>query len=307
MKRAVITGPTGAVGMALIEYLSGQNIEVTAVCRRNSARKKQIAENSLVKIVECDLEEMEKLPGLIKGKQDVFFHFAWEGTYGNSRNDCDLQNRNVTYTLKAVEAAKQLGCHTFVGAGSQAEYGRFEGALNGKVPAFPETGYGIGKLCAGQMSRLACRQAQIKHVWARILSVYGPYDGPYTMIMSTIEKLLHGETPQLTAGEQKWDYIYSADAARALFLMAEKGKDGMVYCVGSGKIRPLREYIEVMRDCANPAAELGFGRIPYGPGQVFYLQADITDLNRDTGFVPEVSFEEGIRKTIEWYKKEQLL
>lgn len=303
MKSAVITGPTGAVGMALIEYLSKQGVKVTAVCHRGSARRSQIVENDRVRVVDCNLDELEMLPDMIGEPCDTFFHLAWEGTYGESRNDCELQNRNVAHTLKAVAAAKRLGCTTFVGTGSQAEYGRVEGALNADVPAFPETGYGIGKLCAGQMSRLACKQAGIKHVWARILSVYGPYDGRYTMIMSTIGKLLSGEIPELTLGEQKWDYIYSLDAAKALFCMANEGKDGKIYCIGSGEIRPLKEYITVMRDKAKPDAKLGFGAIPYGPNQVMHLQADITDLSIDTGFKPEISFEEGIEKTIEWYKE----
>ena len=81
---------------------------------------------------------------------DVFFHFAWLGTTGAARNDMYLQNQNVRYALDAVAAAKRFGCHAFIGAGSQAEYGQVEGLLTPETPAFPEMGYGIGKLCAGQ-------------------------------------------------------------------------------------------------------------------------------------------------------------
>lgn len=65
------------------------------------------------------------------------------GTFGNSRNNMYGQNLNVKYALDAVEAAFALGCDTFIGAGSQAEYGRYEGSLNESVPAFPENGYGL--------------------------------------------------------------------------------------------------------------------------------------------------------------------
>lgn len=303
MKNAIITGPTGAVGMALLAYLTDRGIKVTAVCHKGSKRREQIVKNDNVTVVECNLDELKMLPRFVKEKQDAFFHFAWEGTYGSVRNDCVLQNNNVAYTLQAVKAAKALGCSVFVGAGSQAEYGRPQGALSASTPAFPETGYGMGKLCAGQMSRIMCHQQNIRHVWARILSVYGPYDGAYTMIMGTIGKLLKGEVPELTAGEQQWDYIYSKDAAEALYLMAEKGKDGSVYCLGSGQVRPLRQYIEVLRDAVEPKAQLGFGKVPYSKTQVFHLQADITDLQKDTGFVPSTTFEEGIAKTVAWYKE----
>ena len=150
MKRAVITGPTGAIGIALIEYLENQGVEVIAVVRPGSKRADRIKESRLVSKVECDLSNLSGLPKLIKGGADVFYHFGWDGTFGSSRNDMLLQNNNVKYALNAVEAAAALGCSKFIGAGSQAEYGRFEGKLNEETPAFPENGYGIAKLCAGQ-------------------------------------------------------------------------------------------------------------------------------------------------------------
>ena len=108
---------------------------------------------------------------------DVFYHFAWGGTTGDGRNDCEIQEKNIRYALDAAALAKRFGCSAFVGAGSQAEYGRVEGNLNSQTPAFPENGYGMAKLCAGQMTRLYCRQAGMRHVWTRILSIYGPGDG----------------------------------------------------------------------------------------------------------------------------------
>ena len=155
MKKAVITGPTGAIGMALIQCLADNGIDVVAVVRPGSARADRIRESEHVSVVYCDLKELDRLPSLIEGGADVFYHFAWDGTFGDSRNNMYLQNNNVKYALDAVDAAYELGCKTFIGAGSQAEYGRYEGDLNASVPAFPENGYGIAKLCAGQMTRIA--------------------------------------------------------------------------------------------------------------------------------------------------------
>ena len=303
MKRVIITGPTGAIGIALIQKLINENTQVTAVCRAGSQRIKRIPLNPLVKIVECSLAEICNLPKLLNEKYDVFYHFGWDGTFGNSRNNMHAQNLNVKYTLDAVEIASELGCHTFIGAGSQAEYGRFEGKLNDKSPTNPENGYGIAKLCAGQMSRILCKQKNMKHIWTRILSVYGPFDGDKTMVMSTIDKLLNHEKPEFTKGEQKWDYLYSEDAALAMYLLGEKGIDGKIYCIGGGVVRPLYEYIEMIRDNIDKNAELGLGDIPYGEKQVMYLCADISDLKEDVGFLPEYSFQNGIIKTIEWYKQ----
>jgi len=303
MKRVIITGPTGSIGIALIQKLISQNVQVTAVCHTGSQRIKRIPLSPLVEIVECSLSELHNLPKLLNKKYDVFYHFGWDGTFGDSRNNMHGQNLNVKYTLDAVEVASQLGCHTFIGAGSQAEYGRFEGKLNAKTPTNPENGYGIAKLCAGQMSRLLCNQKNMKHIWTRILSVYGPYDSDKTMVMSTIGKLLKQERPEFTKGEQQWDYLYSGDAALAMYLLGEKGINGKIYCIGGGNVKPLSEYIEIIRDNIDKDAELGLGDIEYGKDQVMYLCADITDLKQDVGFLPEYTFEEGIKKTIEWYKQ----
>lgn len=302
MKRIVMTGATGAIGMALIGVCIKNNVEVLVLCREDSARVKRIPKHPLVHVRICDLVQMKDWKPDEQKKYEVFYHFAWAGTTGAARNDMYLQNRNVEYTLDAVRLAKRLGCHTFVGAGSQAEYGRVEGKMDENTPVRPENGYGIAKLCAGLMSREECHSLGVKHIWTRVLSVYGPYDGENSMIMSTIRRLLDGKEPELTAGDQLWDYLYSDDAARAFFALGENGRDGAVYCVGSGTARPLKEYMYLLRDAVAPSLPLGLGKLPYGERQIMYLCADITQLHEDVGFVPEISFEEGIKRTVEWIR-----
>lgn len=303
MKRVVITGATGAIGIALINQMIRENVEVLVLCRKESNRNDSIPQHSFVSKKYCSLDELKYLDNASGQPYDVFYHFGWAGTTGAFRNDIHSQLQNVQYTLDAVEAAARLGCQKFVGAGSQAEYGRVEGVLNASTPPFPENGYGIAKLCAGQMSRILCEQKGIQHVWTRILSVYGPNDGNNSMIMSTINKLINNEIPALTKGEQQWDYLYSKDAAKALYLIGLYGKNGKIYCLGSGQTRPLLEYVKVMRDKIDKNAELGVGAIPYGEKQVMHLCADVADLAEDTGFVPDYTFEEGIVETINWYRE----
>lgn len=316
MKRAIITGATGAVGMALIDKLTANQVEVLVIARKGSARVGQIGENSLVTKIEADLSDYALLQNGTGKQWDVCYHLAWAGTTGNARNDTSLQMQNAVWTLDCVRMAKRFGCRVFIGAGSQAEYGRREEKLTAQTAAFPETGYGIAKLAAGQMSRLLCGQLSMRHVWMRILSVYGPYDGKQSMVMSAAGHFLKGEKTSFTEGKQRWDYLYSKDAANALYLAGKKAAgeegerlDGKVYCLGSGKAEPLRESIMKIRNAAGQERGKmppmpGFGEIPYGPGQVMYLCADIGPLIEDVGFEPAYTFEEGIRETIDWTKKQ---
>ena len=299
MRSVVISGATGAIGTALTQKLVNEGVKVLILCRKDSKRIQNIIKSPLVNIKFCALNELSSIENDTNDEYDVFYHFAWAGTSGDSRNNMYLQNQNVKYALDAVGVAKRFGCKRFIGAGSQAEYGRSNKPLNSNTPTFPENGYGMAKLCAGQMTREYAHQLGMKHIWTRILSVYGPNDGDQSMVMSTIKKLINGEIPKFTKGEQLWDYLYSSDAADVFYLLGDKGIDGKTYVVGSGEARLLKDYIKIIRDEVNPKAKIELGEIPYSSKQVMHLVADISELNKDLGFTPQVTFSEGIKKIVE--------
>ena len=303
MKKAIITGPTGGVGVSLINELLQHDIAVTAVCRPGSKRLDAIPDDPRVTVVACAADDILSLGEKLPHDHDVFYHFLWDGTFGADRQDLYRQTENIRHTLDAVHLASALGCEAFVGAGSQSEFGHVEGVMHPDLPCDPDNGYGIAKLAAGRMSRLECEKLGIRHEWCRILSLYGPYDGKNSMVMSSILKMLAGERQQFTKGEQIWDYIYSKDVARAFRLVGEKGKNGAIYCIGTGKPRLLKEYILAIRDAVDPSLEVGLGELDYYPNQVMHMEADISNLTRDTGFVPAYDFEDGIRETVDWARR----
>lgn len=296
-KKVILTGATGAIGLAILKCCNELQWDVCAMIRPGSMRNWEVLERYHARIMECDLSDIKKLCNDEQCRDaDYFIHLGWGGTFGDSRNDVELQKANVQYALDACEVAAELGCKVFVFAGSQAEYGRVEGMLSGVTPTCPENEYGKAKLEAGMRTRLFCEHKGMRHIYVRILSVYGPGDGEFTMVSSTIRKLQEGISPEFTPGEQLWDYLYSEDAARALLLLCEKGKSNRIYCLGSGVERPLQEYIRIIGNIVNPEVVLRIGALPYGEKQVMRLCADISDLKEDTGFEPVVSFEEGIKK-----------
>lgn len=298
--RAVISGASCSMGTALVRQMTEKGISVTVLCRRGSTRNSEFENMPGVSIRYLEMSEYSAAQNDTGEKYDVFFHLAWDDRKSpRTRNDVYLQKENLGYALDAVGLAYRLGCHTFVGLGSQAEYGRYEGKLTGKTPTFPETAYGAAKLCAGEMTRIEAHRLGMAHEWVRVLSVFGPKDSENTMIKSAIVKLTGGEVPQFTKGEQKWDYLFCEDAARALFSVAKSGVDGKIYPLGSGVARPLSEYICEIRDTVSPGAKIDLGAVPYAPGQVMYLCADISELTADTGFVPITSFSDGIKSFIE--------
>lgn len=304
-KKAIITGATGAIGIALINVLIERGYDILVLCREGSPRNDNIPSNQSIKRLYCNLENLSTIKNCESEEYSVFYHFGWDGTTSRDRDDLPRQVKNIQWSLDAVNLAKEFNCEVFIGAGSQAEYGRVEMPMGIDTPCFPENGYGISKLAAGQMTRLRAQELGIRHVWTRILSVYGPYDNSDSLIMYAIRMFLEGKTPKLTKCEQEWDYIYSKDAANALYLMAEKGKNGGIYPIGSGSSRPLREYIEEIREMVSHQIAPSYGEIAYKEKQPMYLCADITAMRKDIGFQTKYSFEEGIQETIEWVKQVQ--
>lgn len=296
IKRVIISGATSSIGIALCEECVTNGIGVVAIIRPESSKCSLIPKSNLIEIVESELSDYDSInsEGI---HADAFFHLAWASTDGAAARDNTYdQADNIQATLKAVELAERCKCKVFVGAGSQAEYGRTDEVLTGDTACKPETAYGMTKLCAGMLSRLMCRQKGIDHVWTRILSAYGPNCSKRTVISYTVDTLLQGEKPVLSDGRQVWDFIYISDVAKALLSCARSGVSGKTYVIGYGKSKLLREFLEEVRDILSPGQDMGFGERPYNADAVMHLECDISDLTADTGFVPTVDFEEGIQR-----------
>jgi UDP-glucose 4-epimerase len=303
MQDVVVTGASSMLGIALVNRCIENGTKVVAVVRPNSPRRGRIPVSPLVRVMEADLGGIARIASGLKGGCAAWYHLAWASTDRSGRNDPLLQKLNVDFTLSAVKAASDIGCRVFIGAGSQAEYGRVNGPIMPDMRVSPENAYGIAKYAAGGLSGIYARERGIDHIWVRVFSAYGPNDLPSTMIMYCISKLLGRSRPVLTKCEQMWDYIYCDDAARALYLLGDKGKNQAVYNLGSGKARPLSEYVYALRDAVDPGLEVGIGELEYAQDQVMHLCADISSLRRDTGFEPATGFAEGIGRTVKWARE----
>lgn len=301
LKKAVMTGGSGPVGMALIQKLLDEDIEIFLFQREESERKFHLPKDERLHIANCSLEQLKDFAPQERDF-DVFFHLGWVNTLQKLREDIDKQFENVKYSCDAVRLAYEMGCHTFIGAGSQAEYGRHEEPLRDDTLCTPENAYGITKLCACHSTRVLCQKYGIRHIWPRILSGYGKYDNKYSVLVSNIINAFEGRKMKFSKGEQIWDFLYMDDIADALYRLAKKGKDNQIYPIGSGKARPLKEYIAILCDKLGKSDEMVLGEVPYKEKQIMHLEADISKLQKDTGWEPKVEFDEGIERVIEYYK-----
>ncbi|WP_051204385.1 NAD-dependent epimerase/dehydratase family protein [Butyrivibrio sp. VCD2006] len=305
MTKALVTGATGVTGVALVRYLLKQNIEVIAIVRPGSFREKYLPDDLRLHKVYCNLMDIGSIGDELKayGRIDVFFHLAWEGSTisdkKGSRDNMELQSRNIVYTVDAARLCAEIGCPVFMMTGSQAEYGISDEPIKETMSPRPVNGYGNAKLCAENMTRIMCRENGVKHICARLFSIYGPYDGTNSMINTAILKLLKGERPEYSKGEQRWNYLYSFDAAKALYLLSESGKNGEIYNVAGEKEAPLKEYIKIIHEVVNPDVEVVLGEIPTA-AKPAEMRADISKLVLTCGFKTDYSFRDGIEEIKKW-------
>lgn len=300
-RRCLVTGATGHLGSYVAARLARLGAETTVLARAGSDLWRLSDSLDRLEVARADLAETGALrEAILVAAPEFVFHLGWHGVTGG-REDPEQLTGNVTGSLELLRAAAEAGCECFVGVGSQAEYGPYGGMLTEDTPAHPVTSYGVGKLCVGMLSGRLAAMLGMRHVWMRLLATYGPKDDLRRLIPSVVERLLAGETPALTEGVQHWDYLYVEDAAEALCLAAAGAPAG-VYNLASGSAHTVREVAEKARDLVDPALSLGFGEVPYAPGQVVRLEADVGRLRAATGWEACTGLEEGLRKTVEWHR-----
>lgn len=304
IKNIIATGVTGVLGYALLSYCVDNKIKATVIVRKSSNRIGNIPKSPLIKVAFCDLMNLKELSTIIDGKFDAFFHFGWDGTFGDSRLSESRQMKNVEITQEAVIQAHKLGCKVFIGSGSQSEFGHYDIPLNSNLTCKPDNWYGKAKLLASSEAQKLCTGFGIDFHWCRVVSVFGPNDGPQTLIMSVINKLLNNEDLLLTKCDQIWNYTYSYDIARLFFLVAEKGVQP-IYVFGNKESHPLKDYVLEICKKISPTACPQFGAIPYFKNQVTCLKVDTSELEKDLSYTPRFTFSEGIEETINWAKKQQ--
>lgn len=295
--RCLVTGASGHLGSHLTELLVREGAEVTALCREGSDlwRLKDV-------LGRVNVLRRARASEIKRAAPEAVFHLAWRGVAGDSRDAPEQLTVNVAATLELCQIVVESGCRVFVGLGSQAEYGPHDAVLTEETPARPVTAYGVAKLCAGMMTAKLCGLAGVRHVWLRLLSTYGPKDDERHLIPAVILSLLKGERPRLTAGEQTWDYLYVEDAARAVLGVAVNPGGRGVFNLGSGRAATVRAVAERLRDLIDPSMGLGFGEVPYAPGQLMRLETSIERLRRATGWEPRVNLDEGLRRTVDWHR-----
>lgn len=298
MRTAVLTGGSGFIGGWLVRELLDCHYEVAVVARSGLKLSRFIKDNC--KVIERSLQELT--PGDLF-PADVFFHLAWEGVSSERKNDMDVQLTNIRYGLQALEAAHEAGCGLFLAAGTVAEYALCDHVIDLRDRQRPNDMYGAAKTSARYFLEVRARQLGQPFIWSVLPSTFGEGRTDHNIVTDTIRALQKGERPVYGSLTQMWDFLYVRDVARAIRLVSEKGIPGKVYGIGSGQYRTLYDYITRIRDVVAPGLPLGIGENKGQSNRTLSSCVNNYDLIKDTGFQPEYTFEEAIRRTVQYFKE----
>ena len=305
MATYVITGADGFIGRHVTRYLSGARHSVTALVMPKSPIRGTIDGLPGVQVVECDLLHLDAVRSQVPVAPDVVLHLAWAGVSADDRDDLSIQRVNEDLSLAVVRFASEIHASRFVLPGSTMEYSLGEKVISGAddVPT-PQNAYGAVKVATRFLCEALARKLGLHFNYVIFSSVYGPDRRDGNVIYYVIRALLRGESPKLTKMEQLWDFIHIDDLVRALAAVCEKGVNGRTYPIGYGGRVRLAEYIQEIHRLIDPSIELGIGVRPYDYGRRPHSCVDTTALAQDTGFMPRISFSDGIKDVIRQIREE---
>lgn len=299
----VVTGATSFLGSHVVEQLCRQGARVYAVIRPESPSRDRFRGMKNVVTVLAGMGEPEQWVPKI-GSAAHFIHFGWDGPGNQGRANASLQQKNIADTLRCLEGAAALGCGTFLFAGSQAEYGPQTGIITEDTQCEPVLPYGKAKLEV--FRRAAPLAAANKITWyqARIFSVYGPGDHPWTLVSSCVKGFSAGEDIKLSHCTQRWNFMYAPDAARALAALSVSGAPGGAYNIASRDTRQLLSFVEEIRQVCGNRGSFTLGEYD-AKEPIVSLQPDISKLEAAIGRMSLTDFHTGIEQTVALCGKEE--
>lgn len=300
----VITGATSFLGIEFCRYLISEGNEIYAICRKGCEKTWNLPQDVNLHIVYSDMSEYSHLDMFVE-KADVFVNFAWGGTGHDGRNVQDVQKENVTNTIAAMFAADKMGCQVFIEAGSQAEYGTVLTKISEETPCRPFSEYGKAKLeIKNRLYELSGRLG-MKYIHLRIFSLFGEEDHPWTLVMSSLKKMVNNEPVDLSPCTQNWNFLYVKDAVKQIYLLCQYALRKIdyhaeVFNIASKDTRVLKNFVEEMSALSQSKSELNFGAIT--PANVVSLDPDISKTETAIGFVSDYIFKDIINNIIRNFK-----
>ena len=291
--KILLTGATGFIGSHVARELvaAGHEVHVLVRAESNFWRIKDI--KASLRIIHGDLLDSSFI--LHPSSFDLCIHLAWyvePGKYLESP-----QNKQwVETSVRFARAMQDAGCRRFMAAGTCFEYATSDEPLRESSPTGPRTLYAQSKL--ELFNTLQSLEMEI--AWVRFFYQYGPHEDPRRLVPVVVNALLRGQEAKLVPGDRCRDYLYIEDVASAVTAVTQSKLTGAVN-IGSGAPTTEAEIGMKIGELIGKPELVKFGALPYSPTEPMHVVSDNTKL-KSTGWKPRYGLNEGLRRTIEWWR-----
>jgi dTDP-glucose 4,6-dehydratase len=309
MIKVLVTGGAGFIGSNFIRYILREHPDrqVTNLDKLtyagNLENLKDTESNHRYQFVKGDIANRGPVDKILKRGFDVIVHFAAESHVDRSILDSSpFIDTNIKGTQVLLEGIRKYGAGKFIQVSTDEVYGSIrEGKFADSSPLFPNSPYSASKAAADLLCHAYWRTYNLPIIITRCSNNYGPFQFPEKFIPLTTTNALEGkEIPIYGDGLNIRDWIYVEDHCHALDLVTQRGKSGEIYNVGTNNEKTNLELVNLILDIMEkPKSLIRF--VTDRPAHDRRYALDASKIECELGWRPNTSFEEGVRKTIQWY------
>jgi len=308
MKTFLVTGGAGFIGSHIATALVARGDRVRVLDNLSTGRLANLEPiRQQIEFVEGDITDAALVGRLMQGVECVFHEAALASVPASIETPLASHAACATGTVTVLDAARRAGVRRLVYAASSAAYGDQPTSSKREtdLPS-PISPYGAAKLAGEYYCRAFAATYGFQTVCLRYFNVYGPRqdpNSPYSAVIPLfLSAMLAGRQPTIYGdGRQSRDFTYVANVVHANLLAAERpGVAGRVFNVGNGRSTDLLVLLESLNRLLGTQVKPIFA--PARPGDVRESLADITQTRALLGFEPQVDFEEGLRRSVDYYR-----
>ena len=308
-RKVLVTGGAGFIGSHLARALTARDHSVRVLDDFSSGKRANLADlEGVVEIVEGSILDEATLDRALDGVEIVYHEAAIPSVPRSIAAPVASHEANATGTLRVLEGARRKSVRRVIYAGSSSAYG--ETPTLPKVetmPAAPLSPYAVSKLTGEHYCQVYARAFGLETVVLRYFNVFGPRQDPNSQYAAVIPRFvtaaLEGRQPVIFGdGTQSRDFCFIDNVIEANVLAADaRGASGQVFNVACGRATDLNGVVRLIAEALGTPVEPTYetGRV----GDVKHSLADISAARQVLGYTAAVSFEDGLQRTIEWYKR----
>jgi len=301
----LVTGSTGFIGSCITRELVRQKKHVSIIVRNKSLNWRLKEISSYLNIYECNLLSQSLEDVVERIKPTYIFHLA---SYGSLPRENDIERMldiNIKGTLNLINAVKKNKFKLFINAGSSSEYGIKNNKMKESDILEPINDYGVTKATSTLFCQKIAMMESLPIITFRLFSPYGYFEEKSRLVPSVILNALNNDEINVSSPDHVRDFIFIEDVANAyLSSLHCNFPHGAIINIGSGKQHSVAEVVNIILQLTKSGSKVNFGRVKRQERQVEpkVWEADITKAVKVLQWKPKNSLEEGLAKTVEWFR-----